>query len=659
MPRIHARLLGGLELRDDRGNELTLATRKSRALLAFLITEADKWHTRERLAGLLWGDRQPAQARHSLTQALGAIRKLGDAANVTLIESGSERVRLLSAAVNADTLSFREHHSRDAARAAECYAGPLLDGFAPLDAAFDEWLLMERVSLHQQACSTLTKVTDQAETRGDFAVAIAAARRWLALDPFAEPAHRRLMQLLIASGDQAEAIRQYQICERLLDKELGIAPSVETTLLLQAIRAQSRKVEAAADLKLIRGSSQPIALLLPDRPSIAVLPFANLSSDPEHMFFADGIAEDIITELSRFRSVFVIARSSSFSFKGQPFESREIGRRLGVRYIVEGSVRRFGSRVRINAQLIDAVEETHLWAERYDREVADIFAVQDEVTRAIVTTIEPAMVDSERQRARRKPPENMDAWESYQRGLWHIYQYNLENVGFGIAFMQQSMTRDPEFALAHAGLAFGLYLRVLLGGSVSSAEDLDDGLAAGNRAINLDQSDPFAHVALARICTSRGEHARAILHCDRAIGLNPSYASGHFGRAHSLWMSGKPAEALPSHDEAIRLSPNDPIVWAFMASRSMALSLLERYEEALDWANRALQQPNAAMHARLAALVPLGHLGRKVEAVLPLAWLHRNRPGISVSFVRENLRITDPACRARYEAGLVKAGLPE
>ncbi len=399
-------------------------------------------------------------------------------------------------------------------------------------------------------------------------------------------------------------------------------------------------------------------LSLPNKPSVAVLPFENMSADQEHSFFAEGIAEDIITELSKFRSVFVIARNSSFAFKGQALKAREIGCRLGVRYIVEGSVRRFGNRIRITAQLIDAVDDTHLWAERYDREIEDIFAVQDEVTNAIITTIEPALTDSERQRARRKPPQSLDAWESYQRGLWHLYQYNIESVGQGIDFMQQSAARDPNFAAAHAGLALGLYMRFLLGASTDAAVDLDKGLAEGQRAITLDPSDPFAHVALGRIYTARGEHDRAIMHCERAISLNPSFASAHFGRAHSLWMSGRPAAALSSHDEAIRLSPNDPMLWAFMASRSMALSLLGRFEEALDLANRAMQQPNAAMHARIGALVALGHLGRIDEAAEPLAWLHRAVPGISVSFVREILRITDPECRARYEAGLLAAGLP-
>ncbi|MEE9589593.1 MAG: adenylate/guanylate cyclase domain-containing protein, partial [Hyphomicrobiaceae bacterium] len=165
------------------------------------------------------------------------------------------------------------------------------------------------------------------------------------------------------------------------------------------------------------------ALALPQRPSIAVLPFENMSADPEQEFFADGITEDIITELSKFRSLFVIARNSSFAFKGQPTDAKEVSAKLGVRYVVEGGVRRAGNRVRVTAQLIDAVDDKHIWAERYDRDLEDIFAVQDEVTRAIVSTIEPQLGSTERQRARRKPTESLDAWECYQRSLWHLYQY--------------------------------------------------------------------------------------------------------------------------------------------------------------------------------------------------------------------------------------------
>ena len=401
----------------------------------------------------------------------------------------------------------------------------------------------------------------------------------------------------------------------------------------------------------------PVALALPEKPSIAILPFDNMSADPDQQFFAEGIAEDIITELSKFRSLFVIARNSSFAFKGQALEAKEIGRRLGVRYIVEGSVRRAGNRVRITAQLIDAVEDTHLWADRYDRDLADIFAVQDEVTRAIVTTIEPTLADTERQRARRKPPESLDAWESYQRGLWHLFQVSPDEILTGLRFMEQAVQRDPQFALAHAGLAFSLYYYVLTGVSDNRQRDIERAYEEGKLAVTLDPADPFAHTALARTHTYRGQHDHAIAHCDRAISLNPSYAMAHFGRGHSLWMAGRPADALVSNAEAMRLSPHDPSMWAYMASRSIALTLLERYDEALDWARRALALHNTALHASIAEMAALGHLGRMDEAAKAVARARGYWPDVSLDFILTSLPITDPRCRSLFEAGLRKAGL--
>jgi len=201
-----------------------------------------------------------------------------------------------------------------------------------------------------------------------------------------------------------------------------------------------------------------LPLPLPDKPSIAVLPFDNVSGDPDQEFFADGIAEDIITQLSKFRSLFVIARNSSFSFKGQALDIKEVGQKLGVRYVVEGSVRRAGNRVRITAQLIDAVADAHLWAERYDRELDDIFAVQDEVTQAIVTAIEPTLGSAELERARRVPTGKLDAWEAFQRGLWHVFRYKRDDNAKAQEFFRRATGIDGGFAPAHAGLAYTLFL---------------------------------------------------------------------------------------------------------------------------------------------------------------------------------------------------------
>jgi adenylate cyclase len=406
-------------------------------------------------------------------------------------------------------------------------------------------------------------------------------------------------------------------------------------------------------------SSPSVDLALPDKPSIAVLPFDNMSTDTEQGFFADGISEDIITELSKFRSLFVIARNSSFAFKGQPIDVKEVSRKLGVRYVVEGSVRRSGNRVRVTAQLIDAVDDMHLWAERYDRELEDIFAVQDEVTNAIVSTIEPELASTERQRARRKPTGNLGAWESYQRGLWHLHQYQSGDLAQGIELLERAIELDSTFSSAYAGLAMALYYHVILGFADDREAEMARAMEAGKTAVKLDEGDSTAHVALGRVYTLHRDHAAAIEQCDKAISLTPSKANAHFGRAHSLWMSGRAEEAIVSHDEAMRLSPRDPIMWAFMASKAIALILLERYEEGLDWALKAQRQPNSALWAYLPEASVLALLGRTDEARAALDRARDLKREVSVEFVDNVLPITDAKYRELFVGGLVEAGMPE
>ena len=421
---------------------------------------------------------------------------------------------------------------------------------------------------------------------------------------------------------------------------------------------QAYKVVIAKGTPSIAGATNP-ELELPDKPSMAVLPFQNMSADPEQEFFADGITEDIITELSKFRSLFVIARNSSFAFKGKQVDIKDASSKLGVRYIVEGSVRRAGNRVRITAQLIDAVEDKHIWAERYDRDLEDIFAVQDEVTEAIVTTIEPRLISSERQRARRKPTDSLSAWECYQRGLWHSFQYNLDDTRTALEFLQRAIDLDPNFASAYGGLAFSLYVHVIMGNSEDRERDLERGLEAGKKAVTLDESDPIAHLGLGRICIVRGEHDKAIAACDRAISLNPSFAAAHYGRGHSLWHTGRAAEAIASFDEAMRLSPSDPLFWTFMASKAIALVMLERYDEALDLSRKAQQMPITAIWAYMGELSALGLLDRKEEAQAALKRALQLKPGLSITFISQALPITHGPSREHFLGGLRNAGVPE
>jgi TolB-like protein len=351
------KLLGEFAVRDGTGAVLSLPTRKTRALLGYLAVNADRPQSRERLMALLWSDRGDRQARQSLNQALLSIRKLSDG-DGALLDSDGERVTLRGDAVESDVQNLRSLVADDPAEAAALYEGPFLDGLSVPDPSFEDWLLATRSELHALACDALENAANSTE---DTKKAIDCARRLVALDPLREDVHQRLMQLLHQSGDRAGALRQYQACVEILKRELQIEPDAAMRALFEEIRR-----DAGSESNTDASPATPQALPLPDIPSIAVLAFDNMSDDPGQAYFADGIAGDVITALSRFHSLFVIARNSSFSYKGTSPDIRTVARELGVRYVVEGSVRKAGDRVRITAQLIDAASGNHLWADRFN-----------------------------------------------------------------------------------------------------------------------------------------------------------------------------------------------------------------------------------------------------------------------------------------------------
>ncbi len=408
----------------------------------------------------------------------------------------------------------------------------------------------------------------------------------------------------------------------------------------------------------LAASGKTQTLNLPDKPSIAVLPFDNMSGDPDQEFFADGLTEDIITELSRFHSLFVTARNSTFAFKGQSFEVKEVGRRLGVRYVVEGSVRKAGQRLRITAQLIDAVSDAHLWAERYDRDLEDIFAVQDDVTQAIVTAIEPELESTERERAYRKPPGNLDAWECYQRGLWHLYRHTAEDSTEAQELFGRAINLDPDFAPPRAALAFSLYYEVLGGLASDHGDRLPQALKEARAAIGADDRDAFAHEVLGRILLVHGEHEASISAHETSLQLSPNYANAHYGLAYALCFTGQPEEAFRELDKAQRLSPRDPLLWAFMVIKSFALTLLRRYDEALVWAKKAQQWPNATVWVHFCEAVPLVYLDRIDEARAALDRALRVKPDLSTEYFQTILPFKEPAEMKHFMDGLHKAGLP-
>ena len=409
------RVLGGFELQSGRGPDGTPPGRKVRALLACLALSPGISWPRERLMALLWSDRAEEQARASLRQALTELRQvLGEPSP---LRTEQDKVSLDSAAIMVDAVEFpRLVKSGKLDEAAALYRGPLLDGHGVRDGAFEDWLSAERARLHDLAIETLHRL---AASQGGTA-ATDTAQRLLQLEPAHEATHRLLMQLYAAAGQRAQALRQYQHCRDALRRDLQANPDAETEQLYRQIQDETPPASPPT-----APAVKPARLQSSDgKPSIAILPFENLSGDPEQLYFSRGITADIITELSRFHEIQVTASNSSFALQLKNIALRDIAAQLGVEYVVEGSVRKAGSRVRITAQLIDIESMNHAWAENYDRDLADVFELQDEIARRIATTVAGRVKVARTQRIHRKPTENLTAYENYLRALEHLGGYS-------------------------------------------------------------------------------------------------------------------------------------------------------------------------------------------------------------------------------------------
>jgi adenylate cyclase len=425
---------------------------------------------------------------------------------------------------------------------------------------------------------------------------------------------------------------------------------------LRAYRAKAGSTDASAS----KHSAAEIDLSLPDKPSIAVLPFNNMSGDLEQEYFTDGITEDIITELSRFRSLFVIARNSSFSYKGKSPDIRQVGKELGVRYVLEGSIRRADNRIRVTAQLVDATTGRHVWAERYDREIEDIFELQDEMTQTIVAAVEPELGAFERERALRKPPQSLDAWETYQRGLWHMWSFTKKDNATALPLLRRAREFDPNFAAAYAYEGYSHLLNVILGYTDAPGESLMAALAAAKKAATLDDKEPAAFLTMGRVHMMKGEHDTSIAELEKSLSLNPNFAAAYFALGFTLTFAGRHDEALDALDNAMRLNPRDPLMWAIKTICSLTHNLLHKYDVAAEWARQAIREPRATSFWPYAALASaLGNLNQIGEARTAIDQAQQQKPDLSLSYLEKTLPTKQPGELQIYLDGLRKAGLPE
>ena len=385
----------------------------------------------------------------------------------------------------------------------------------------------------------------------------------------------------------------------------------------------------AADVVIERdsptGPALP-ALALPDKPSLVVLPFQNMSGDPEQVYFADGLVEDITGALSCIRSLFVIARNSAFAYQGRAVDVRQIGRDLGVRYALEGSVRRAGNRLRVTTQLIDTTSGGHVWTERYDRDVSDIFAVQDEIATSVAGIIEPALADAEQQRVLRKPPERLDAWEAYQRGLYHFYNHGSAENQAARTFFTRAIALDPNFAPGHYGYALALQWEIWHYSTRPFSEVQGNPLKEALIAVSLDDKDAMGHAVLAHMRMWGSDWEAAIAEARIAVALNPNGSFGLGMLGCVLGYGGYREEALDRLRQAMRASPHDPLTSLWLLWIGLIQFFARQFAAAVETLRQVVRLRPWYNHFQAVIAAALAHLGHLDEARDVLLRAHPQDP---------------------------------
>ena len=614
LPKSELRLLGPLSLAID-GRKVHQLPRKADALLALLALQPGRPIARETVADFLWTDRGPAQARHSLRQTLVVLRRnMGH--DVILAEGNS--LILPPGALVVDALEFEARATsadRDVlAETAALYRGELLENRGPVAPRFDDWLAVERSRFAALAATILRRLAAARGAAGEFETAIAAAMRLLAIDNLREDSHRLLIELLARAGRRGEALRQFDVVTELLKRELGVRPDDETDALVRRIRMESST--PAATVSDVTGNTVRHAVRPPpvlDKPSIAVLPFQNMSGDPEQEYFVDGMVEEIITALSRIRWLLVIARNSSFTYKGQAVDVRQVGRELGVRYVLEGSVRKVGNLVRISAQLIDAGSGGHLWADRFDGSLEEIFELQDRVASSVAGVIEPALQAAEAARSAARPTADLTAYDLYLRAhamIWSSARQILE----ALPLLEQAIAHDPRYGPALAWAAYCCFRLVLDGRSDDPAVHRLKGVDFARRALEVAGDDPGILANAAQALAYFGEDIGAMMALvDRALALNPNFARGWHVSGVLRMEAGQPDIAIAHVETSLRLSPRARVGTA-IAIIGEAHFLAHQFDEAAPYLLLAIQEdPSLSVPYRYLAAC-YAHVGRLAEA---------------------------------------------
>ena len=571
--RLH--VLGPFHAQWSDGAALDVKGKKIQALLGYLAVESARPHSREQLASLLWSETGDERARHNLRQALSKIgRSYGP-----LIASNGDTLALDLDLCAVDAREFdglaRSSEVDDLERCMTLYRDDLLDGLVLREALYDEWLLGAQHHFRRAACEVIERLASALAKADRPEDAVDVLNRRITMDPACEPASRTIMELLETMGRRSDALRQYQFLTEALSRELGAEPSPETTKVYERIRGGGGGSNGQ------RPSSPPAettASAEHDLPTVAVLPFDNLSG-PEDAYFVDGTVEDIIMALSRFSSLMVISRGSTFAYRDREVSDGEAASELHAQFLVRGSVRRAGNRLRLNVQLLDAHAGATLWAHRFDREIEDVFLVQDELSSTIVSTLAGRVEAARLAKARRVPSERLDAYEYVLRGKEHHHRETREDTEAAIEMFEHAIEADPGYAQAHAWLACGLGMAMHFR-PAEYDELLDRAEAAAKHGLSLDASDSECLRILAQIALMRRDLGLAVRHQERGLFLNPNDDRSVCAMGEFLSFAGRCEEAEGWIRKAMRLNPyHPPRYWSHLAR---ALFHQGKYREALD-----------------------------------------------------------------------------
>ncbi len=641
------KLFGHFELSGPDGKSVA-ASAKLSALLAFLEV-AGKAVGRDQLTSLLWGSHFDEQARQNFRQALARLRK---ALGPEVILADDQSVHLAPGAIASDLAEFqplaKSSAAEDLRRAVTLLDGDFMAGIDLREEAWDEWLSNERRRLGNLACDALERLGRMELESGRSGEALRLSEDCIRRDIFREDAHRLAIDAFAALGRKSEAIKHYQHLAERLKHELGTAPEPATTTAYEL----ARQHKGSAD------ELQPITYAR--RPSIAVLPFANLSTHPEQDYFTDGMVDEIITALSRLHWLFVIARNSSFAYKGRSVDVKQVGRELGVRYVLDGSVRRAGNRLRISGQLIDATTGNAIWADRFEGGMADVFELQDMVTSQVVGAIAPKLEQAEIERSRRKPTGSLDAYDYFLRGQAEVHKWTLNSNRAATEHFYRAMELDPQFATAY-GMAARCYSQAKAQGWLSDPiAATAEVLRLGRIVAELGPDDPIALSAAGMaIAYVVGDLDAGYAMIERSVELSPNFAQAWlFSGWVKAWM-GEADLSISYITRALQLSPHDPSISNMRRGIAFAHFVAGRYQEAISAAEIVSPLQQNAIFGLSTAAASAALLGRQAEAERTVQALLAVDPALRVRDLRQRFPMKRDEDFARWEEGLRKAGLPE